>query len=399
MRDYSRLASTAFSRAHTAITALVVGAGALGNEVVKNLALLGVTAVWIADRDRIERSNLTRSILYCTRDIDDQIARGVAKAVFAAERVREINPDVRVTPFVGEVADLGLGVLRRADVVFSCLDNEMARLELSWACTRLRKLLVDGGLGLINYSSGQVSVFPPEDGPCYACRKTADRRRRLLQELHGREDPCWLKEDRIEAAEGVATTPIMASIVGAWQVEIALRRLQADNSDTLGHAYRITLHPAPSLDSNVFERNPTCPLHEPESVVRAIEECREGRSDTWTMRDLLQRYGRAGSYVLLDWPITAQAACRNCGHMWEPMIRRARFRRAHCPSCGGADLAETDVLTSVSAESPWAGRTLADLGLPRGHVYEIGTDPPADGERTHVEMTGDLVADEVANPC
>src|SRR6185503_5680264 len=137
----------------------------------------------------------------------------------------------------------------------------------------------------------------------------------------------------------------------------------------------------------------SCPLHEPESVVRVVQECSEGRSDTWTLGDLLQRYGRAGGYVLFDWPITAQAVCRVCGHTWEPMIRRARFRRATCPSCGGADLAETDVLTSVSAESPWAGRTLAALGLPRGHVYEIGDDSSTGGERTHVEMTGDLAID------
>ena len=43
---------------------LVVGAGALGNEIVKNLALLGIGNIVIADMDRIENSNLSRSILY-----------------------------------------------------------------------------------------------------------------------------------------------------------------------------------------------------------------------------------------------------------------------------------------------------------------------------------------------
>jgi hypothetical protein len=399
VRDYSRLASTAFSRAHTAVTALVVGAGALGNEVVKNLALLGVTGVWIADRDRIERSNLTRSILYCTPDIDEQIARGTPKAAYAAGRVHEINPDVRTTAFVGEVADLGLGVFRRSDIVFSCLDNEMARLELSWACARVGKLLVDGGLGLMNYSSGQVTVFPKSDGPCYACRKGADRRRRLLQELQGREDPCWLKEDRIEAAEGVATTPLLASIVGACQVEFGLRRIQSDESETLGRAYRITLHPTPSLDVSAFERSPTCPLHDPDSLVRAVEECCEARSDEWTPRDLLQRFGEDGSYLLLDWPITCKALCRGCAHEWEPMVRRARFRRQSCPACASDDLIESDVLTTVNADSPWATRTLAALGFPRGHVYEIGSERSPDAPRRHIEITGDLVGDPVANPC
>src|SRR5436853_126669 len=47
---------------------LVVGAGALGNEIVKNLALLGVGNLLIADLDKIENSNLSRSVLYRASD-------------------------------------------------------------------------------------------------------------------------------------------------------------------------------------------------------------------------------------------------------------------------------------------------------------------------------------------
>ena len=67
--------------------ALVVGAGALGNEIVKNLALLGWGNVLIADMDRIENSNLSRSILY--RESDN----GQFKAEVAARVVaRSIPP-------------------------------------------------------------------------------------------------------------------------------------------------------------------------------------------------------------------------------------------------------------------------------------------------------------------
>jgi adenylyltransferase/sulfurtransferase len=390
-RDYSRLATTAFSRDHTAITALVVGAGALGNEVIKNLALLGVSRLWIADRDRVEASNLTRSILYCIHDIGDHLERQTPKAVLAAERVREINPDVRVTPYVGEIADLGYGVLRRADVIFSCLDNEMARLELSWACSRVRKPLIDGGLGLLNYSAGQVSLFPGERGPCYACRKSPERRRQLLRDLQGREDPCWQKADAIEAAEGVATTPLMASVVAAFQVELGLREIQNTTAPaTVGRAYRITMFPVPALEAAVFERSPTCPLHDPASIVRCVRECPEGRSDRWTPGDLFQQTGLSDGYLALDWPMTSKARCRSCNHAWEPLVRRARFRHERCPRCGGADLVEVDVLTGVRAGSPWALRTLAELGLPRGHVHETTSEGGEETARVHVEVTGDL---------
>src|SRR5438876_12352743 len=57
---------------------LVVGAGALGNEVLKNLALLGVGTVYVIDLDDVEPPNLPRSVLF--RAEDD----GQAKAEVAA---------------------------------------------------------------------------------------------------------------------------------------------------------------------------------------------------------------------------------------------------------------------------------------------------------------------------
>ena len=390
-RDYSRLAATAFARDRVeGLTVLVIGAGALGNEVIKNLALLGVGTIWILDRDHVELSNLTRSVLFCVPDIATHLANRTPKAKLAAHRAREINPDVAATGFLGEVADFGLGFFRRADIVFACLDNEMARLELSWTCTRANKPLVDGGLGTTNYSSGQVVFFPGAEGPCYACRKSGAQRSRLLQELQGREDPCWLKERASEDVAMITTTPLMASIVGAFQVEVGLRAVLGDARPAdAGTAYRIVLHPAPLLEPIAFARSPNCPLHDPQSVLREVEE-RPVCADACTPADLLA--GDASAAVSFDWPLAAQASCHACSHAWEPLVRRARFRNEQCPKCGSADVVELEVLTSVSADSPWAQRTFASLGLPRGSVFEIVTGPDMDAPRRHVELTGDLAA-------
>jgi hypothetical protein len=390
VRDYSRLAGTTFERAGVAgLTVMVVGAGALGNEVLKCLALMGTGEILIVDRDRIERSNLTRSVLYCAPDIEAQIDAGAPKAAYAARRVAEINPDVRARAVVGEIADVGLGLLRRVDVVFGCLDNEMARVELGWACLRANRLLVDGGLGNLNPSSGMVLVFPGQDGPCPLCRKSAERRRALLWELQGREDPCWMKEQGQQDAGIVPTTPVMASMVGALQVELGVRAALAAASDrATGHAYRLQLHPGPALDVRTFDRSPSCPLHDPGTFLQEIEERRDRRSTSWPVSDLLREAG--ASSLQLDWPLTAGATCRGCGESWAPLMRRARFRQARCPACGGADLVETDVVSDVAVGSPLASRPLAELGLPAGHVHDLVC--LSEGNVTHrfVEVTGDL---------
>ena len=118
-----------------------VGAGALGNEIVKNLALLGVGNVLIADMDRIENSNLSRSILYRAED------NGRFKAEAAAEAARNIWPQINAHAFVGNVVyDLGIGVYRWADVVIGGLDNREARLAINRNCWRVNRPWIDGAI-------------------------------------------------------------------------------------------------------------------------------------------------------------------------------------------------------------------------------------------------------------
>ena len=74
----------------------VVGAGAVGNEIIKNLALLGVGEMHIFDLDLIEEHNLTRSVLFRDRDI------GRSKAEVAAQRAAELDPNVSAIPFHGD---------------------------------------------------------------------------------------------------------------------------------------------------------------------------------------------------------------------------------------------------------------------------------------------------------
>jgi adenylyltransferase/sulfurtransferase len=390
LRDYSRLAKTAFARSRLRrLRIVVVGAGALGNEVLKNLALLGVGEIVVVDHDRVDASNLTRSILFCTPDIATDIAGRTPKAVLVSRALARINADVAVRPLVAEVADVGLGWFRRADVVFGCLDNELARLELGWACQRVDRPLVDGGLGWSNSSAGQVTLFPGARGPCYACRKGPSRRRELLLELQGRADPCWLKERA--AGDGVATTPLTASTVAAFQVEIGLRAcLDGVDEPSQGKAVRVTLHPAPSVAVDHFVQSASCPLHDPAARIESPLLQVERASGDLTLSELLDAAGSPDGTVVVDWPMTIRARCAECGHEWTPALRRARFRRqAACPVCLDRHVVELETIVGLDRASPWADHSLAALGLPSGHVYAIASAAPG-GPFRHVEVRDDL---------
>lgn len=115
---------------------LVAGAGALGNEVVKDLALFGVGTIYVVDFDRIEISNLTRSVLFREEDAFNHRF----KAEVVAQRAMEINPQIKVVPIVGNLfSEVGLGVYKSVDVIIGCLDSRLARYQLNRMAMRAGK--------------------------------------------------------------------------------------------------------------------------------------------------------------------------------------------------------------------------------------------------------------------
>ena len=190
---------------------MVVGAGALGNEVLKNLALFGVGNIVIVDFDTIEYSNLTRSVLFRPEDAD----KGFYKAEVAAKRIKEINPDIRVQAVCTDLATgVGLGLYRRMDVIIGCLDSLQARIMLNRLCFRAGKTWIDGSIGDLE---GQVSVYQPGIN-CYECNLTYDERRDV-----SRRTPCAGIVRINEKAGRTATTPVMASLIAAVQVQEAMK--------------------------------------------------------------------------------------------------------------------------------------------------------------------------------
>ncbi|MBP5541772.1 MAG: ThiF family adenylyltransferase [Bacteroidales bacterium] len=190
---------------------LVVGAGALGNEVLKNLALFGVGNIYVVDFDTIEYSNLTRSILFREEDAD----KGLFKADVAAQRVREINRNVNVHSVIGRLdTNVGLGLYRSMDVVIGCLDSRLARLQLNRQCIRAEVPWVDGS---IENLEGLVRVYK-KGVNCYECELPEATKESIFHRMS-----CADVAHRNTQAGRIPTTPVIASIIGAIQVQEAMK--------------------------------------------------------------------------------------------------------------------------------------------------------------------------------
>ena len=141
-------------------TVLVVGAGGLGSPVITYLAAAGVGRLVIADGDVVETANLQRQVIHSGGLI------GVNKAVSAAARVADLNPDVHVhvVPEMATVESLAR-LLSTVDLAVDCCDTYAAKFMVSDACASAGAPLVWGtAVGM----QGQVSVFgvpTDDDGP------------------------------------------------------------------------------------------------------------------------------------------------------------------------------------------------------------------------------------------
>jgi len=140
---------------------LLVGAGGLGSPAALYLAAAGVGTLGLVDFDVVDHSNLHRQILHGTPDV------GRSKLESAVDRLRGVNPNVRVVPHeLRLTAANAMEVLSGYDLVVDGSDNFPTRYLVNDACVFLGKPLV---YGAIHRFEGQVSVFDGRTGPCYRC--------------------------------------------------------------------------------------------------------------------------------------------------------------------------------------------------------------------------------------
>ena len=350
---------------------LVVGAGALGNEVLKNLALMGVGNLFIVDFDTIEAANLSRSVLFRAED------NGQKKAEVAARRVKELNPDVHVQYFHGDVnTALGLGIFRRMDAIIGCLDNREARLSINRFAYRLNKPWVDGA---IQELFGLVRVFVPGQGACYECTLTEQARREMSLRYS-----CPLLARQNILLGKVPTTPTVSAIVGGMQSQEALKLIHnmPVNAGQVTHVNGLT---------NEFHTTAYAPAEDCEShwVYGEITELADRKASTTTVAEMLRLARDAlgqDAILELDQEIVTQLECHQCEtttDVFKP-ISQVSYNEGVCPGCG--ELREVHMAHVVAGDAPFLNRTLLGIGVPPLHIVRARNE----SEYRFFELTGDL---------
>ncbi len=249
---------------------LVIGAGALGNEILKNLGLLGFEDIVVVDLDRIEESNLSRTVLFRSEQI------GEFKAHAAARGVNAISGESHARGVVGNVIqDCGLGLFLWSDVILAGLDNREARLWINRSAWKVNRPWIDGAIEGIN---GVARVFLPGSAPCYECT-LGEMDWKLLE----RRMSCNLLRHEANVEGKVPTTPTISSIIAGIQVQEAVKLIHG--MPTLaghGFVFEGLNHSSYRVE---YTAKADCMSH---YTLESVTECPE-RASELTLEDLWER--------------------------------------------------------------------------------------------------------------
>ena len=221
---------------------LVAGAGALGNEVVKNLVLSGFRNITVIDMDDIVLSNLNRCVFFREEDIGT-----VMKSEILAKRASELDKDVKIVPKVMRIQE---NTDWNFDVALGCLDNILARLHLNSHCRFHGIPYVDGATDGLR---GKVQVILNK-GPCLECAMNSTHAK-----VVDRRFSCT--GGQFSFVPKMAAEITTTSIIAAMQVREAVK-IASGREDLC--IINVTYYDGTSGETETLtaETDPECPNHE-----------------------------------------------------------------------------------------------------------------------------------------
>ncbi len=148
-------------------TVMVIGAGAIGNELVKNLVLIGIGKIILIDYDFINTSNLNRCVLFNIKDTKQE----VYKVDAIKEACTILNPNTEIISIKKKLEDIEKTLYTRSDVICSCVDNIESRLEANNYAYYYNIPFVDAGIDEF-FGSLQSVYSEVKEAACFQCNIT-----------------------------------------------------------------------------------------------------------------------------------------------------------------------------------------------------------------------------------
>jgi molybdopterin/thiamine biosynthesis adenylyltransferase len=159
MERFGEKSQLRLARARVAI----LGVGGLGSPAAMYLAAAGVGTLILVDDQVPELSNLNRQVLHWQRDV----AEAIPKVESAAWKIKEMNPEIRVTTRFQKVTEDNIAeALDGSDLVLDCTDNFQVRMSLNRFCLSRSRPFVHAG---VEGMHGQITTIIPGETPCLRC--------------------------------------------------------------------------------------------------------------------------------------------------------------------------------------------------------------------------------------
>jgi molybdopterin-synthase adenylyltransferase len=330
---------------------LVVGAGAIGNETLKNLALLGIGNIYIVDFDTVSTSNLSRTVLFRKND------EGRQKAEVAALRTKDmaLNQEANISWFHGDaVWELGSGIFREMDLVLGCLDNVETRFFVNRQCWLVETPWIDAGIYELG---GHVSTFIPPDSSCYQCNSSKEQ----LAAARRRYSCDDFKRTLLDEGK-MPTVQVTSSLVSSIQVQEAIKILCGQEVKSGKKIY----FQGKTNDFDIINlpKNNHCTAHVSFPDVISLHV-----GNSVTLRSFLELVSHdhlSGAGATLDYrgdrTFVLSVSCKQCGKRIE--LNKPSFRifdhEASCYNCTEGNLSASP---SGNSESPSSKKTVSDFSL------------------------------------
>ena len=356
-----------------ASTALIVGAGALGQNTAMNLALAGIGEIRIVDHDSFEAHNRTRSPAYPSPE--EQELYGTRKARVVAARFRRLMTASRpVMRYANKwIQELGDGAFQGASVIIACVDSQLARAYLSDKARQHELPFIEAGFEAENLT---LTSFPRTDAtkaadtPCWRCS-------------HPSVYAAFSCQNYAAQAEAAGVIPAIqnaAATLGGLQAEAAVTALHGAQTDqAAARSFSLNVRTWQANRTTLAVNRRCVGIHDPLGNERTCLKTKPSQAVHELLTEISEQLGEPARIVLpfktysrLLW----KAPCANmaCGQMTS--IRSPEWRwimSQRCADCGGpfpaikpAVRSSPDIYAELTLESSAdvLAATCEEIGLP-----------------------------------